>query len=65
MRVSFQARVRFQFRVPIDELLAGPFVEFLDQLIGATAGAEFPRYPSADGALVCHASDKDEEKSRA
>jgi hypothetical protein len=31
MLVSFQARVRFRFRVPIDELVASSFVEFIDQ----------------------------------
>jgi hypothetical protein len=51
MRVPFQARVRFQFRIPIDEPVASPFVEFIDQFIGAIAAADFPRYPAADGAL--------------
>jgi hypothetical protein len=31
MLVSFQARVRFRFRVPIDELVASSFVGFIDQ----------------------------------
>jgi hypothetical protein len=31
MLVSFQARVRFRFRVPIDELVVSSFVEFIDQ----------------------------------